>query len=294
MISLRAAPRLDDAVSTVGVKPAESARLAKLGILTVRELLLALPFDWDSYGHPTPVAQLTPGQSATVVGTALNIHSRKPRFNRGGLKTITQGGLRDDNGDELSLIWFNQNFVGRRITPGDRIAVAGVVKQTKFGGLQMSSPHWELLDDEGETGPKAIGGLMPKYHLVEGLSARRRSRSGSAAALPLAASSRTCSRPRCASVTACCRSPTRFGSGTSRRRRRVAEARRRMAFAELFELQAAFALMRASIAAEPATPIPYRQEVIDTFKAGLGFELTRAQRRATWEAFQDMARHRRR
>ena len=57
-----------------------------------------------------------------------------------------------------------------------------------------------------------------------------------------------------------------------------------MAFAELFELQAAFALMRASIAAEPATPIGYRQEVIDTFKAGIGFELTRAQRRSAWKA----------
>jgi ATP-dependent DNA helicase RecG len=61
-----------------------------------------------------------------------------------------------------------------------------------------------------------------------------------------------------------------------------------MAFAELFELQAAFALMRAGIAAEPAVPVPYRQEVIDAFKAGLGFELTTAQRRSTWEAFQDM------
>jgi len=66
------------------------------------------------------------------------------------------------------------------------------------------------------------------------------------------------------------------------------EARRRMAFAELFELQAAFALMRASIAAEPATPIPYHQEVIEAFKAGVGFELTHAQKRSTWEAFQDM------
>ena len=63
-----------------------------------------------------------------------------------------------------------------------------------------------------------------------------------------------------------------------------------MAFAELFELQAAFAMMRAQIAAEPAIPIPYRQEVIDAFKSGLGFELTRAQKKATWDAFQDMAR----
>src|SRR5258708_14952784 len=63
-----------------------------------------------------------------------------------------------------------------------------------------------------------------------------------------------------------------------------------MAFAELFELQTAFALMRANIAAEPATPIPYKQEVIDAFKSGVGFELTKAQRKSTWDAFQDMAK----
>src|SRR5438046_4764783 len=68
-----------------------------------------------------------------------------------------------------------------------------------------------------------------------------------------------------------------------------ADARRRMAFAEVFELQAAFALIRKSITAEPAAPIPYRQEVIEAFKAGLGFELTTAQRRTTWEVFKDMA-----
>src|SRR5260370_34575527 len=67
-----------------------------------------------------------------------------------------------------------------------------------------------------------------------------------------------------------------------------AEARRRMGFAELFELQAVFALMRASLASEPAAPIPYRQDVIGAVKRGLGFELTTAQRRSMWETVKDM------
>src|SRR3989454_10336391 len=61
-----------------------------------------------------------------------------------------------------------------------------------------------------------------------------------------------------------------------------------MVFAGLLELRAAFVLMRARIAAEPATPIPFRPEVGDAFKAGLGFALTEAQRRATRDAFKDM------
>src|SRR3981081_4953420 len=35
----------------------------------------------------------------------------------------------------------------------------------------MKNPHHELVGREG--GPRRIGGLMPKYHLTEGLSSRR-------------------------------------------------------------------------------------------------------------------------
>ena len=290
MISLTAPPRLDDSVRALGVGPADSARLQKLGVRTVRDLLLELPFDWESYGEPTPVSQLKAGEPATVVGTALGIHTRRPRFNRSGLKTITEGAIEDDNGDELHLIWFNQVFVGKRITPGDRIAVAGVVKQRRFGDLQMVSPHFELLDSAGDEGPKKIGGLMPKYHLVKGLTSRKMAQ-WAAAALPAAATLEDVlpadvrQRHHLLPIAEAVKRGHQPETDQEWK-----DAKRRMAFGELFELQAAFAMMRARQSTEPATPIPYRQDVIDAFKAGLGFELTRAQRRSTWEAFQDMAR----
>ena len=290
MISLRAAPRLDDPVSVVGVKPADRAHLAKLGITTVRDLLLELPYDWESYGEPTPIAQLTVGQHATVVGEALAVRTRRPRFNRTGLKTITESTVRDDNDDELGVIWFNQNFVGKVITPGARIAVAGVVKQKRYGDLQMTSPQFELLDATGEEGPKSVGGLQPKYHLVKGLNAKKISQ-WVAAAMPAADGLSDVLPPEVRErhnllpVAEAVRMGHQPETGEEWR-----AAKRRMVFTELFELQMAFALMRTRQATEPATPIPYRQDVIDTFKSGVGFELTRAQRRATWEAFQDMAR----
>jgi ATP-dependent DNA helicase RecG len=289
LIRLTAPPRLDDPVKAVGATPAKAALLAKLEIRTVRDLLLALPFDWESYGAPTPIAQLTVGQHATVVGMALEVRTRRPRFNRTGLKTITESTVRDDNDDELGVIWFNQNFVGKVITPGARIAVAGVVKQKRYGDLQMTSPHFELLDEEGDEGPKTVGGLQPKYHLVKGLTSKQIA-GWVAAAMPAAEQLEDVLPPEVrehhhllpvGEAVRCGHQPETDEEWKA--------ARRRMAFTELFELQAAFGLMRARQATEPATPIPYRQDVIDAFKAGLGFELTRAQRRATWEAFQDMA-----
>ncbi|MHB8587712.1 MAG: ATP-dependent DNA helicase RecG [Candidatus Dormibacteraceae bacterium] len=267
------------------VKPADVNRLAKLGIETIRDLLLTLPFDWERFGAPAEVARLTPGQQATVIGTISAISAKQSLRKR---IRLTEATLRDASGTGLKVVWFNQPFIARQIHKGDRIAVAGTVKESRYGALEMQNPHHERLEADDDVPPSRVGGLMPKYHLVAGLSSRKMA-AWIESALPLAGELEDLlpapvrERHRLLPVADAVRLGHRPDTPDQWR-----EARRRMAFAELFELQAAFALMRASIAAEPATPIAYRQEVIDAFKAGLGFELTRAQRRSTWDAFQDM------
>jgi ATP-dependent DNA helicase RecG len=268
------------------IKPANVKQLGKLGIETIRDLLLTLPFDWEAYGAPAEVSQLIPGQQASVIGTITAIGAKVTPRRR---MRLTEATLRDDTGSSIKLVWFNQAFIAKQLHKGDRVAVAGNVKESRYGGmLEMQNPHHELLEDTDDDVPTRVGGLMPKYHLVAGLSNRRMA-SWVEAALPLAgeledllpASVRE--RHRLLPIADAVRQGQR-----PENEQQWQQARRRMTFAELFELQTAFAMMRASIAAEPATPIPYRQEVIDTFKGGVGFELTRAQRRSTWEAFQDM------
>src|SRR5207249_6905343 len=126
---------------------------------------------------------------------------------------------------------------------------------------------------------------MPKYHLVDGLTSRRIA-SWVSSALPLADNIEDLLPEEVRAphhllgvVEAVQRGHRPEGDAEFR------EARRRMAFAELFELQAAFATMRAHIALEPGTKIPDRQDVIDAFKTGLGFDLPTAQSKATWDAF---------
>lgn len=265
----------------------DAKRLARLGIATIRDLLLTLPFDWETYGAPTEVAGLADGRQATVVGTVTAISAKQSLRRR--IK-LTEATIRDDSGAPLRLVWFNQPYVARNLHRGDRVAVAGTVRNARFGGaLQMQNPHYERLADREEVKPVRVGGLMPKYHLVDGLSSRKIAR-WVESALPLAdrvddvVPDEVRDRNRLLRVADAIRMGHKPETDQD-----FADARRRMAFAELFELQAAFALIRARIAAEPATPIPYRQDVIDAFKAGLGFELTHAQRRSTWEVFKDVA-----
>lgn len=269
------------------VRPLDRRRLAALGILTVRDLLLHLPFDWERFGDPKPVAELKVGALATVIGTITQIAPLISKYKK--LK-LTQATLVDEADDRLNLAWFNQPWVARQLHKGDRIAVAGTAQMSRFGMFEMRNPHHETLSGGDGAALKYIGGLMPKYHLVKGLTSKKISGLVDAALpladrledeLPAEVRERHDLLPLALAV--------RLGHKPDTEHD-WSEARRRMGFAELFELQAAFALMRASMAAEPAEPIEYRQKVIETFKEGLGFELTRAQRRSTWEAFQDMAR----
>jgi ATP-dependent DNA helicase RecG len=265
------------------VGPTDSARLAKLGIDTVRDLLLHLPFGWDEYGEPTAVEDLIDGKQATVIGTIDSISAKRTKYKK---MQLTEATLKDDSGGVLKLVWFNQPYMARQLPKGERVAVAGMVRG-RFGVFEMRNP---LNEKVSALGPKRLRDLMPRYHLVKGLSSKKIAE-WIELVLPLAEDMQdvlpadVLERHHLLPIAEAVRSGHHPESALEWHM-----ARRRMAFAELFELQAAFALMRADIAAEPAEPIPYRQEVIDTFKAGLGFELTRAQRRSTWEAFQDMSR----
>ena len=261
-------------------------RLKSLGIETFRDLLLTLPFGWETYGAPTEIAALQPGTQTTVIGTVLHIAAKVSKYKK--IK-LTEATITDGGEEELRLVWFNQPFVAKNLFKGARVAVAGTVKRPRFGDwLEMSNPHYERLDDAQDVQPSRVGGLMPKYHLVEGLSSRKIAR-WVEIVLPMADQlddvipEDVRQRHHLLDVADAVRKGHKPATDGDYR-----EARRRMTFAELLELQAAFALVRAQIAAEPATPIPYDQGVIETFKSGIGFELTRAQKQATWDAFKDM------
>ena len=264
------------------VGPTDATRLAKLGIVTVTDLLLYLPFGWDEYGEPTAVADLADGKQATVIGTLSAISAKRSLRKR---MPLTEATLLDDAGDVLRLVWFHQPYLVNQLHKGERIAVAGMVKGRGFGVFEMRNPLHEKVDGAG---PSRIRDLMPRYHLVKGLSSKKIA-GWVEAVLPLAVDlddvlpTDVLERQHLLPVAEAVRLGHHPETEAEWRL-----ARSRMAFAELFELQSAFALMRAGIAAEPAAPIPYRQDVIEAFKAGLGFELTKAQRRSTWEAFQDM------
>jgi ATP-dependent DNA helicase RecG len=282
--SVKAAlPRPDSPIEQVrGIRSAEVRLLHRLGVRTIRDLLLYLPRTLERF-DPTTVADLHSDGKATFIGTVLQIQAKRTRV-KGML--LTEAVVADDEGGTLRVAWFNKPYVAQHLHAGERVSLAGPVRMSRYG-RQMQSPKYERLPDD-EAGPSRVGELMPTYRLTKGITSLRLN-TLVRSVLPLADELEDDipeevrlrhGLPPLAETIRLAHSPE---SEDDFRR-----ARRRMDFAALLELQAAFQLAQRRVTLERATPIPYRQEVIDTFKAGLGFELTHAQRRATWEVYQDM------
>ncbi len=268
------------------LRPSERKAFHRLGLGTVRDLLLHLPFGWDSYGVPVAIRELRDGEHQTVLGTLVEVGAKHTP--RRGMK-LTEAVLSDEGGGRLKVVWFNQPYLARGLQRGDRMAVAGVVRLSRYGsGFEMLNPHHEVLPSA--SGPRRIGGLMARYHLSKGITSRRIAELVGQL-LPLAAELAELippavrNRHNLPGVAEAVRWGHRPQTEAQWQR-----ARARMAFAELLELQMAFVVAARRLEQEPAVPVPYRQEVIDTFKSGVGFPLTNAQRRTAWDIFRDMAR----
>ena len=116
---------LDAPVSTLpGVSTAYTARLRRLDIETVGDLLYHFPHRYDDYSSLKPISQLEYGDETTIVGTIWETRSRK---SRGGREIITS--VVADASGTIEAVWFNQPYLIRQLRAGRRIVLSGKVDE---------------------------------------------------------------------------------------------------------------------------------------------------------------------
>ncbi len=151
-----------------GVGPRIGEILAAKGIHTVGDLLYYLPFRYEDRLNPRGIAELRPGEMATVIGEVRNsglFRTRKmPIFQL----TVGQGRAK------LRCLWFNATYLQDKFKPGAMIALYGKVEQDERSReLQIVQPQFEILGDandgsESGADKKAaesleIGRIVPIY-----------------------------------------------------------------------------------------------------------------------------------
>jgi len=147
-----------------GVGPKLAEILATKGITTVGDLLNYLPFRYEDRLNPRGIAELRPGEMATVIGEVRNSGLFRTRRMPIFQLTVGQGRAK------LRCLWFNATYLQDKFKPGQLIALYGKVEQERSGELQIVQPQFEMLGEAGTNGGEdraaaslEVGRIVPIY-----------------------------------------------------------------------------------------------------------------------------------
>jgi ATP-dependent DNA helicase RecG len=148
-----------------GVGGERAAQLARLGIITVEDLLLHAPRRYEDRRHFRKIAELTKDEPFTARGTI--VAQGLKRF-RGGSKSVFEFIL-DDGSARLHCRWWNLPFMEKYFEVGDEVFVFGKLVETK--PRTMDHPETEVIEG-GEESFIHINRIAAVYPLTEGLPQR--------------------------------------------------------------------------------------------------------------------------
>ena len=146
-----------------GVGPEMARRLAKLEIRTIRDLLFHVPRGYRDRRLITPIAFLKPHTEASVLATVATVRVERRLRGRRDVSAIVQDGT-----GPLRVVWFNQPYVERALTAGERYFFSGPVEP--YRGLEMHNPEFDAEEDDGEG--KDFARVTPVYGLTQGVTQR--------------------------------------------------------------------------------------------------------------------------
>jgi ATP-dependent DNA helicase RecG len=224
-----------------GVGPRRAEAFERLGLSTLEHLMRHYPRTWLDARRFVRIADLRPGELLTVEG---NVHRGVAVRTRAG-RTDFQVEL-DDGSARLGLYFFGQPFLARTLQRGVRVVVSGELDTLE---RRMLNPLFEVVEGEMEA-LLHVGRLVPVHALTRGITARGM-RTAVRHALDAAAAVKD---PVPAAVAGACGlvplAEALLQIHFPEDEARLAAARRRLAFEELFLLQAVLELRRHALAQE--------------------------------------------
>jgi ATP-dependent DNA helicase RecG len=152
-----------DAISGIG--PRFTAKLKRLGIVSVRDLLWHFPSRYEDFSKIYQIGELEPGQQATVQGVVEDVNVRRTWHKH---LTIVEASITDGSG-AIRAVWFNQPYIKNLLRPGRMANFSGKVALSEQE-LYLSHPTYELSNSEVET--KHTARLVPVYPETRGLTSK--------------------------------------------------------------------------------------------------------------------------
>jgi len=306
-------PRLDPSTSlkyVKGVGPARFEMLEAKGLVTVEDLLAYAPFRYEDRTNVKAIAQLAPGEMATVIAEVQSAHLRGfRRRNLGLFEAIFKDTSRKDTSrkdtsqkdiskDRLLAKWFHGAYLADRFLPGARVSLYGKVELDSYtGDLLIMHPEFEILTGDDSDGDAALhtgrivavyegAGKMTTRALRELMHRAIESVEPLEDHFPAALRERLKLPDLWTAIRA-----LHFPAPDSDLRLLNAyrtPAHWRLIFEEFFWLECGLSLKRSKARLQPGISFELNDRVRDRIKAMLPFKPTAAQKRVLGEIAQDM------
>jgi len=274
-----------------GLTPRFLKLLQKLGIETARDLLWHFPARYEDFSQIYKIAELEPGQHATVRGVIENVKSRRTWQRH---IALVEAEISDDSGT-IRAVWFNQPYLASALRPGRIANFAGKVSMSDEGELYLSHPAYELIGNQKSdirSQTMHTARLVPIYPETYGLTSR---------------GLRFLIQPILKSVE---RFPewipgeilkendlpeinrALYSIHFPQNIEDAATAKKRFVFEDLFLLQLYNLEQKLKLAEETAPAVKTDIERLKNLIAELPFELTQSQKKSLWEIIQDLEKPR--
>ena len=262
-------------IKGIGDKTGEQFALA--GIKTVGDLINFLPRTYEDFSNSVKISEIKPGK-ATIKARCEKIVTRPVRR---GLR-ITTATLADDSG-RLQAVWFNQPYRETQLKGGEEFFFSGEF-EFSYNRFQLTNPSAETVKDM----PIQTDRILPVYRSIKGLKTTLVRKILAELKPFISMMPETLPESILKNEKLMSRSQALMSMHFPKNLEDANGARERLAFEELFQLLLASQLNKQENAKLIGWHIPFEQPVIADFVKRLPFELTSAQRIASWEIIQDL------
>lgn len=262
------------------ITPKYAKILEKLGLNTIQDFLLYLPFRYDDFSRVTDISDKYIGETITVEGKVIKTKTRRIFPRR---LTVTEVVIQDKNNTPLKAVWFNQPFILNTLEENVRVRLSGkLALDGKI--LSMNSPAWERADRETTN----TGRLVPIYSQAPGITSKWL-RWQIKMLLPIA---KTVPDIIPEEIRKKFHLPDihiainqlHFPDSSNK----LLLAQKRMAFQEMFLVQLKSLQVKHQWEGNNSVAINFDEELIRDFVDKLPFKLTDAQRKASFEILKDL------
>jgi len=266
-----------------GVGPARARAFEDLGVKTLADLLEYFPRDWVFIPDPVKICDVHPGRNTTIAAVI-----EQTDFRPFGRQPMFKAVVADETG-VCQIIWFHGGYLKKKLNPGKVIVVSGKPTLYKHR-LQFTNPKFVVLDGESAGDPQSLAG--PVYPASAKLANRQIKKIISPILDDLAATAVEFYDDKFRART---RLITRRDAfkwiHSPPDAEKLAQAKRRLKYDELFLMQLGLALKRYKIQHFSPAPAMKRTDKIDSrIRKRFPFLLTEDQNNVIAEIAADMSK----